>query len=393
MGERNDMARRGDRVANYLAMLGHLCSDINQGALSAILPFLVLDSGYSYFQATMLVFCANVASAIVQPLFGWLGDRRPRPWLMALGVLLAGLGMAGIGFAASYGLVLASALVSGVGVAIFHPEGGRIANLAAGEGKSEGMSIFAVGGNIGFFVGPLICSAAVGTLGMRGTFVFAIPAMACSAVLLLENRRLMALGSAKDEAAASDEPERWGMFWLVMGVLSIRSILSYGFMAFVPLMLTDVLGQSEALGSSAISLFAIVGAVATASSGKVSGRTGTIPLMLGCLAACSVLSSALVRTTSVSLVLLVTAALAVTVDLFYPSSVALGMGYVPQHLGMASGLTYGVAVAIGGAVDPVLGATGDALGLSVVMGILGVLAFAGLCLTAVLGRREAGQRG
>ena len=99
------------------------------------------------------------------------------------------------------------------------------------------------------------------------------------------------------------------------------------------------------------------------------------------------------RTTSVALVLLVTAALAITVDLFYPSSVALGMGYVPQHLGMASGLTYGVAVAVGGAVDPVLGATGDALGLSVVMRILGVLTLAGFCLTVALGHREAGQRG
>ena len=90
------MARpEGDKLANYLTMLGHLCADINQGALSAILPFLVVGAGYSYLEATMLLFASNIASGIIQPLFGWLGDRHPCPRFMALGVFLAGLGMAG----------------------------------------------------------------------------------------------------------------------------------------------------------------------------------------------------------------------------------------------------------------------------------------------------------
>ena len=81
------MARpEGDKLANYLTMLGHLCADINQGALSAILPFLVVGAGYSYLEATMLLFASNIASGIIQPLFGWLGDRHPCPWFMALGV-------------------------------------------------------------------------------------------------------------------------------------------------------------------------------------------------------------------------------------------------------------------------------------------------------------------
>ena len=60
-GQRALRADTGDKLANYLTMLGHLCSDINQGALSAILPFLVVGSGYTYFEATMLVFAANTA--------------------------------------------------------------------------------------------------------------------------------------------------------------------------------------------------------------------------------------------------------------------------------------------------------------------------------------------
>ena len=157
----------GDKLANYLTMTGHMCSDINQGALSAIFPFLVVGSGYSYFEATMLVFAANIASAVIQPLFGWLGDKRPSPWFMALGIFLAGLGMAGIGYVQGYWLIVASAMVSGIGVAMFHPEGGRLSNLAAGARKGNGMSIFAVGGNIGFFVGPILCATFLTAFGLH----------------------------------------------------------------------------------------------------------------------------------------------------------------------------------------------------------------------------------
>lgn len=145
-------ARKEDKLVNYLCMTGHICADINQGALSATLPFLVMYDGYSYTAVAGLVFAANIASAVIQPLFGAIGDHRACPWFMALGVFLAGLGMCGIGFFDAYWTVLASAMVSGIGVAMFHPEGGRLSNLAAGVRKANGMSIFAVGGNIGFLI-------------------------------------------------------------------------------------------------------------------------------------------------------------------------------------------------------------------------------------------------
>lgn len=375
----------GDKLANYMTMVGHMCSDINQGALSAILPFLVVGGGYSYVQAATLVFAANIASAVIQPLFGWIGDRRSCPWFMALGVFLAGLGMCGIGYAGEYGLVVACAMVSGIGVAMFHPEGGRLANLAAGSHKGNGMSIFAVGGNIGFFVGPILTAACLSAFGMAGTLAFLVPATACAVVLLAMNGRFKALGTVRDDAVAlRDEPERWGMFSLVVGVLSLRSILSYGLMAFVPLFLVGMLGQGEAMGSAAISLFSIAGAAATVVSGRVSERVGAHRLMVACLAATCAGAAAFAFNGSVALALALTLGLAVTVDLFYPSTVALGMGYVPRHLGTASGMCYGVAICVGGVAEPFLGAVGDGFGLAPVMLALAAVALAGTALAMLI---------
>lgn len=385
-------SQHGDRASNYLAMLGHACSDINQGALSAVLPFLVVD-GYSYTQAVMLVFAANIVSAVVQPLFGWISDRRACPWFMGLGVLLAGAGMAGIGWAGSYPLIVASALVCGFGVAMFHAEGGRISNLAAGARKGNGMSIFAVGGNVGFFIGPIMAAVSLSVFGMHGLVVFLVPTALCAAALFLHNGRFKALNVVTaSNAAIAERPERWGLFGLVMATLSLRSVLSYGFMAFIPLFLMNVLGQTEAASSLAISLFSVAGMVGTALSGRTSEAVGAHRLTIACLTTTAIASAVFaLNGSSVGLALALIAVLAIGVDLFYPSAVAVGMGYVPQHLGMASGLTYGVAICLGGVAEPFLGMAGDAFGLTPVMLTLAVIALAAALLSIVVKKLDGTQ--
>ena len=268
----------------YALMGGHLCTDINQGALSAVLPFLVMYDGFSFAEVSLVIFGSTIMSAIVQPLFGMLGDRKARPWFMALGVFLAGLGMFGIGLVPDLRVLVPSAIVSGIGIAMFHPEGGRLANLAAGERKSRGMSIFAVGGNIGFATGPILVAVFLGTFGMAGTAVFLIPTILYSIFLLTLNRRFLSFGLVDAKAVASrGGKDRWGIFSVVIASLSIRSIIFYGCLAFIPLFVVNVLGQPEAIGSLMITLYSLVGVVATLLSGRVSEHIGAAQLLAGCL--------------------------------------------------------------------------------------------------------------
>lgn len=162
---------------SLLTMFSHICTDINQGALPAILPFLVAEKDINYTAAAGLVFAANSVSSFIQPLLGYLGDRVSWPWLMGLGIFLAGAGLALIGFMDSYWAIFAAAMLSGVGIALFHPEGGKIANLVAGKNKGAGISIFAVGGSIGFALGPIIAASSLTAFGMKGTIVLLIPAV------------------------------------------------------------------------------------------------------------------------------------------------------------------------------------------------------------------------
>lgn len=165
-------------------MLCHISCDINQGALPAILPFLVLQANLSYTQTGSLLLFASIVSSVVQPLLGYMGDKSSRPWIMGVGILLAGGGIAAIGICETYLEYCVAAGVSGFGAALFHPEGGKIANYASGSKKGVGLSIFAVGGNIGFMLGPIVASSAIVLFGLIGATIFLAPAVIMFVVIL-----------------------------------------------------------------------------------------------------------------------------------------------------------------------------------------------------------------
>lgn len=385
----------GDKTANTLTMLGHLCTDINQGAIAACMPFLIAHFGYSYTAVTALVFFANMMSAIIQPLFGTLSDRHPMPWLMGMGVFLSGAGMCGIGLATNLPLTYFFAAVSGSGIAMFHAEGGRVSNLAAGNNKSNGMSIFAVGGNIGFFVGPFLTAIFLNAFGMQGSLVFLVPAIGGALLLFSQNKRFVALGSGKEreDAIDNEQPEYWKNFWMVIGNISFRSVLTHSLMAFIPLFFAGILGQSEGVSSLALCFYSVAGAFATVVSGKFTDRFGVHRTIILCFAAAGLCCVWFAFNRSLLVAYFLVIVFAIVIDLFYPSQVALGMSYVPRHLGTASGFSYGIAVSVGGMAEPFLGMAGDTLGLPAVLLILAAVGFGGAIMALIVRREDHKLKG
>src|SRR5215467_10905530 len=110
-----------DRRGITLLSVAHIFNDANQSALPALIPWLIAHRGLSLTAAATLVLAMNLSSSVIQPLFGHISDRRSLVWVIPIGVLLATAGMSAVGFASSMPLMFAAALVSGIGVAAFHP--------------------------------------------------------------------------------------------------------------------------------------------------------------------------------------------------------------------------------------------------------------------------------
>src|SRR6058998_3357092 len=157
-----------DRRAMALLSSGHFATDFANGALPALLPFLKDRFALSYAAVGAVILASTASSSLVQPLFGLWSDRRGAIWLLPTGVAVAGIG---IGLAAampSYWLVALLVVVSGLGVAAFHPEGSKYAAYTSGQKRATGMSAFSIGGNIGFALGPIAATPLVIALGLGG---------------------------------------------------------------------------------------------------------------------------------------------------------------------------------------------------------------------------------
>lgn len=357
-----------DRRSVSVLSAGHFCIDLCQGAVPAFLPFLITERHLSYAAAASLVLATSLASSIIQPLIGRLADRMAIPWLMPVGLIVAGLGLTGAALVADFWQIALAMVVSGIGVATFHPEAARWVNLVSGQKRATAMSIFSLGGNLGFATGPLLTTTLVLALGLPGASLLLVPLIVESLVLIFSFPRFLSYYKPvikHDKQVVSTEKNAWGAFSLLTVALICRSIVFYGMNTFLPLYWIAVLGQSKSAGSLALTILLLTGAVGTIISGRLADRYGRrIVVLVGfaCLMPC-ILAFVTLGTLNVPLAIILL--LPIGLALFAPASVMIVMGqeYLPSYIGTASGVTLGLAVSVGGLTTPLFGHIADLYGV------------------------------
>ncbi|MDP4090276.1 MAG: MFS transporter [Bacillota bacterium] len=348
----------------YLTLLtsGHFTIDIFQGALPAMLPFLIAERNLSYASAAALVFAANISSSIVQPLFGFYSDKLSMLWAMPVGLLFASVGLALAGILPSYWMIMLSVALSGIGIAAFHPEAARITNNISGDKKGTGVSTFSAGGNMGFAVGPVITTAIVLAAGLKGTLFLLIPAAAMCYIFFTQQSALgnyRQVSSAQSVGQSVTVKDEWGSFLKLLGTISCRSIIFFGFNTFLPLYWINVFGKSKAAGSTALSILIVTGAVSTLIAGRLADRFGHRKIIALGFTALIPLLFIFVHINNVTAATFMLIPIALALYAPFSPMVVYGQKYLPNHMGLASGVTLGLAVSVGGVFAPVLGWISD----------------------------------
>lgn len=370
-----------------LLAIAHVSDDLNQSFVPALLPYLIVWRGISHTEAGTLVLAQAISSSVLQPAIGYLADRRSMPWLIAVGLMLAGSGVALVGFMPTLPLMWIGALISGIGVAAFHPEAARFANYVAGEKKATGMRWFAAGGNVGFAIGPIFATAVIAAWGLPGTFAACIPVTVIGIIVLFELRRLRTFIPAHATSRTGRGTDDWIAFGKLSAFVTVRAMAYFGFVAFVPLYVVEVLHGSPAVGDALLSAFLLAGVVGTLSGGVIADRFGRRVVLFGSTAAAAVLTGLLVAFTHNGNLLLAIPLLLVTGFAFVASQsafVVLGQEYLPNRMGLASGVTLGLAVSLGGAFSPAMGAIADTHGVSATILAAGALSVIAALIAATL---------
>jgi len=395
---------KANRKAIALLSTGHAITDINQGALPIVLVFLQPVLGLSPLQIGVVMLVFTTCSSVIQPVFGVISDRVRASWLIPLGCFLAGLGLALTGFFQSYQLLLVAALVSGLGLAAFHPEGSKFTRLVSGAQKASGMSLFAVGGNLGFAAGPVLAGIFYSLAGLKGTGGFLL-INGVAALLLWRylayfnslvsgGRHPMAPGGGSAVPGGTGLGPLKSMVPLAVLLLVVfmRAWVHLGLVTFLPLYCVQNLHYSETYAASLASLYLFAGAVGTVVGGPAADRWGLKSVIVGSLA----LLLPFIYLTSVLTGFGLTVAVALAGFLVISTfgvTVVFGQELLPNHVGLASGLMLGFAIGMGGVGATFFGWVGDHWGLAAALQSMVAVALLGALLALFLpGREEMARR-
>ncbi len=375
---REGVDRRGISVLSG----SHLATDFASGSLPALLPFLRDKFSLSYTLVALLVLASTFASSIIQPLFGLWSDRRGAMWLLPTGVVVAGIGIGLAANAPTYPLVVLLVVISGIGVAAFHPEGSKFAAYVSGRRRASGMSYFNVGGNVGYALGPLIATPLVLAFGLHGAYLLIVPGVVIGVLLCTRLSYLRTFEPAPGSGRHVEGRDRpWAMANL-LGVVLFRTSAWFGLLVFVPLWEVSI-GNSKATGGRLLALMLVAGAAGTLILGPLADRFGRRTVLRASIAVTPPLIAVFILVGGIPGAIALAFVGACTVGT-YGVTMVLSQDYLPRHIGMASGLSIGFAMGMGGVAAVAIGAIADSVGLETALWVCAVLPLPGIVLALIL---------
>jgi FSR family fosmidomycin resistance protein-like MFS transporter len=368
--------------------VSHLLNDLMQSLLPAIYPLLKTQFGLDFWHIGLIALANQLTASLLQPVVGYITDKRPQPYSLAIGMMATMGGLLLLSVANSFELLLPAAGLIGIGSAVFHPESSRVARAASGGRHGFAQSFFQTGGNAGSSLGPLLAAFIVAPRGQGSIAWFSLFAIAGIAILWRVGRWYSHTGMKRAAATVKDagpglprREVRRGMAILLVLVFS-----KYVYLASLTSYFTFFLIHKFAISVQAAQLY-LFGFLAGVAAGTFAG--GPIGDRIGRK---SVIWVSILGVLPFTLVLpyvnlFWTAVLSVLIGLILASAFSAILVYAqelaPRRVGLVSGLFFGFAFGVAGIAAAALGRLADATSIEFVYRLCSFLPALGL-LTAFL---------
>ena len=362
---------------NILAIFtaGHIVDDMYMNALPPILPVLIASSGLSFTAAGLLVTFFTITSSISQPFLGFAIDRYQIRWIGALGLIWAGVLFGLMGLVRGYVPLIILATLAGIGPAMFHPQAlSAVSGIATGA-KGRVMSVFIIGGNIGFAISPVLIGALSSSMGQGGMIFIALPGLLMGMLIWKLSTRL-SRGLKSEFYPLSMSDIRPTVVLILVAIL--RSWVYFSVLSYLPSYFVQ-LGSSVLRSNAMLSLMLLAGVAGQFTGGTLSDRFGRKEVTMGSLLLASPLLWIFLHSTGPAAM---TALFLFGFSVMASFSVTMVMMHeiMYRHIGMASGIMIGFALGVGGLGVMITGILADGFGLHAALNVL----VAGLVAAGVL---------
>jgi FSR family fosmidomycin resistance protein-like MFS transporter len=253
------------------------------------------------------------------------------------------------------------------------------------------MSVFAVGGNLGFALAPAVVAVAVGAVGLHGTALAAVlPAAGAAALGLVLWTRRRQIAEAHVQARSKQAGEDlWGPFWRLATSACLRSGVYFGLQSFVAVYFVERYGTSSSTGDAALTVILFSGVVGTLCGGLLADVIGRRAILIGSMALIvPFLVAFLFVGEALAFPLLAVVGFCTVANMSV--TVVMGQEYLPNRLGTASGIMLGLAISLGGGIAWLFGLLADATSVRTVMFVIAALPL--FAVLAAIGLPETGPQ-
>lgn len=253
----------------------HGAHDTYFSYLPTILPLLIQNLALNTTQAGLLSAFSQIPN-LLQPVIGYLADRRNLKILVILAPTLSGILITLVGVAPSFGIASLLMLLAGFSTAGFHAIGPAMVSARAGKKVGRGMGFFMVGGELGFALGPLMVVAVIGVLTIKGLPWLMVLGMLASVILYFRLKNVSTVRHAQSESSLSIREALVQMRSLMLPIMAIfilTGFLNANIVNYLPMFMSGE-GSAFALAGASLTIVELGGTVGVLLMGLFSDRLG-----------------------------------------------------------------------------------------------------------------------
>ncbi|HAF62497.1 MAG TPA: hypothetical protein DCK95_09245 [Anaerolineaceae bacterium] len=366
----------------------HFLNDIFTSILSPLLPLLIVNFSLSKFEAGMLAALVSWPS-ITQPIFGRLADKVNLQQYIFLFPFITATFMSLVGVAPNTAMLSLFLLLAGLSSACFHAVAAPIAGKTSGRSSGKGLSLWMIGGELGFTLGPILIIAFINGFSLQKTPLL-IPLAAVAAAFLYF--RLNRVDAIKNHTPAIQGSFKktfktiTPMLVPIIFVAASRALLQSATNVYIPTYLTEK-GANLWLAGTALSLVMGGSIVGTILGGIYKDKIGGKPVLLVSLVGSSIFFFMFLFTTNG----LQIAAILLTgffSGMYLPVALSMVQEYSPQNRSFANGTYLAFLFSIGALSNMVLGLLYDNFGSYRAFLISGIVSLFGILFIFLIPNHE-----
>jgi FSR family fosmidomycin resistance protein-like MFS transporter len=374
-----------NKKAIFALFLIHFIGDFFQSFIRPLLPVMANKFDLSLAQVGLITGVATFMAFLIQPIFGYLADRYKTRVILLVGSFAGAICIPMVGAAPYFWIVLLLIGMGSISSAIYHPTAAGMVSVYAGRRTGLAMSLFGLGGTLGFTLGPIVCSGYVTVMGLQRLPVLTLFGVLVFAVLFIMIPASNGAGrTPKDFLGSLKESlgEVWKPILLIWSIAFSRAFVEQSLLTFIP-MLAAAEGHTLVAVGGIVSLFTVGGSVSALVCGHLVDRIGFKPIYFFSFALATPSLLLFIQAAGWQIYPLAFVSGFVLLATLFPA-VALAQKVAPGGRSLVSSIVMGLALGIAGLLMPLTGRMADAFDIRAVLNIIAFIPLAAVLLIRYL---------